>query len=337
VSPETWIVVVNWNGADLLPDCLRGLGRLAGRAHVLVVDNGSSDASAEVVARFPGVEWLPLCENRGYAEANNVGIRRALARGARWVAIVNTDVVPEPTWLERLLEVGEAHPEVGILGGLLLFAENPAMVNSTGLVLDRFGRAFDRDFGRLLAELRTPDGPAQGISAGAALFRAEALRRVGLFDPAYFAYYEDVDLSLRARALGVVAWYVSSARALHGYGKSFGSGSPRQRFLLARNHMRAMATHLPFAWAALLAPALTLYRAAVKAPLELLRGRPALAWAHLRAAGAGAVAAAQALARRLRGQADRPPGSEVKDGPAEEGAVSAAACATPSGRARPRS
>jgi hypothetical protein len=310
LSADAWIIVVNWNGAHLLGACLGSLSRLTRPAHVAVVDNGSSDDSSRVVASFPDVEWIPLGRNAGFAAANNVGFRLALAAGARWVAIANTDVQLEPDWLERLIEAGEAHPEAGILGGLLLFERDPARVNSTGLTLDLLGRARDRDFDVPLSALSTRDGPVAGVSGGAALYRAEALRRTGLFDPAYFAYYEDVDLSLRAAALGIRCWYVSSARALHGYGRSFGEDSPGRRYLLARNHMRAMATHLPLARVVVLAPLLAGYRAAVKAPLELARGRPALARAHLLAAGAGALAALDALFRRMGGRARWPRGAE---------------------------
>jgi GT2 family glycosyltransferase len=318
VQPGTWIVVVNWNGARLLPGCLASLSNLTRPAHVLVVDNGSSDGSAEAVARFSGVEWLPMGRNLGFAAANNVGIRRALEAGAAWVGIVNTDVQVEPGWLEALIAAAEAHPEAGILGGLLLFADDPSRVNSTGVVLDRFGRGKDRDFGVPVAELATADGPVTAMSGGAALFRAGALRKVGLFDPAYFAYYEDVDLSLRAAALGIRCWYASAARARHGYGKSFGNGSPRQRYLLARNHMRAMATHLPLPWALTVAPLFTFSRATLKAPLELLRGRPAHALAHLRGAGAGALAALSVFGRRLRRDGRVPRGAEVSASPSDD-------------------
>jgi hypothetical protein len=314
VQRDTWIVVVNWNGARLLPGCLTSLANLSRPAHVVVVDNGSADGSAEVVRGFRGVEWLPMGRNLGFAAANNVGIRRALAAGARWVGIVNTDVQLEPGWLEALVAAGESHPEAGILGGLLLFADDPSRVNSTGVVLDRFGRAKDRDFGVRLAELATPDGPVTAMTGGAALFRADALRKVGLFDPAYFAYYEDVDLSLRAVALGIRSWYVSGARAQHGYGKSFGNGSPGQRYLLARNHMRAMATHLPLLSALAVAPLFTVSRATLKAPLELIRGKPAHALAHLRGAGAGALAAIEVFGRRLRGGGKVPRGAEAIEG-----------------------
>lgn len=311
MQADTWIVVVNWNGAEFLPRCLGALTSLSHPAHILVVDNGSTDASAAAAAAFPSVEWLPLGRNLGFAAANNAGFRRALAAGARWIAIVNPDVEVEPLWLESLVAAGEAHPQVGLLGGLLLFADDPSRVNSTGVTLDRYGRARDRDFGTPVSALATSEGPVPAVTGGAALLRADMLRQVGLFDPAYWAYYEDVDLSFRAARAGFGCRYVSSARARHGFGKTFGVDSPRQRFFLARNHLRFVARHLPAWRAAPIAIGFTALRAGVKVPLELVRGRPALALAHWRGAAEGARMAVGALLRRLRGADPAvPPGAE---------------------------
>ncbi len=299
-------MVVNWNGALLLPRCLSSLGVLRPPPHVVVVDNGSTDSSREVVARFPGVEWVSLGRNVGFAQACNVGFRHALDAGARWIGTVNNDVCVEPEWLARLVEAGETHPEVGILCGLLVFADEPGRVNSTGLVLDRLWRARDRDFGSPLRNLLTPDGPVVAVSGAAALFRAEALRRTGLFDPGYFAYCEDLDLCLRAARLGIGSWYVSGARASHGYGRSFGADSPQRRYLLARNHLRILTTHAPWPLAAVAVPLLVLLRAALRAPLEVLRGRPGLAGAHWRAARDGLGAALAGARRRGAAAGERP-------------------------------
>ena len=309
--PDTWIIVVNWNGAELLPRCLAALAAQSHPAHILVVDNGSTDASAAAMVAFPSVEWLPLGRNLGFAAANNAGFRWALASGARWIAIVNNDVEVEPGWLEALVAAGEAHPQVGLVGGLLLFADDPSRVNSSGIRLDRFGRAHDRDFRVPVAALATSEGPVQAVTGGAALLRGDLLRQVGLFDPAYWAYYEDVDLSFRAAQAGFGCWYVPAARARHGFGKTFGVDSPRQRFFLARNHLRFVATHLPAWRAAPIALGFTALRATVKAPLELAQGRPALAAAHLRGATAGARMALGQLLRRSRGADPAvPPGAE---------------------------
>ena len=252
--------------------------------HVVVVDNGSTDSSEKVVTERPGVDWCPVGKNLGFAKGSNVGIRRALDGGAHYVALVNTDVVVEPEWVERLVADAEAHPEAGIFGGLLVFADDPGRVNSTGLVMDAFGRVRDRDFGVEVARLAREDGPTFGVTGGAVLLRADALRQVGLLDPAYFAYYEDADLCARARRAGIGCRYVAGARAKHGFGSTVGLGSPRQRYLLARNHLRFVPTHLPL-WKALpLSSIGRALRAGVNAPIELVRGRPAHAASQLRAA-----------------------------------------------------
>jgi GT2 family glycosyltransferase len=296
---DAWVVVVNWNGAHLLGACLDALARQSHPVHVVVVDNGSTDSSEKVVTERPGVDWCAVGENLGFAKGSNVGIRRALDRGARYVALVNTDVVVEPEWVERLVADAEAHPEAGIFGGLLVFADDPGRVNSTGLVMDAFGRVRDRDFGVEVARLAREDGPTLGVTGGAVLLRAAALRQVGLLDPAYFAYYEDADLCARARRAGIACRYVAGARAAHGFGRTIGAGSPQQRYLLARNHLRYVATHLPLWKAVPMVIVLCAVRAGVKAPLELVRGRHRLALAQLRGAAAGASVGAAALARRL--------------------------------------
>jgi GT2 family glycosyltransferase len=296
---DTCFVVVNWNGASLLPACLDALARQTHPARVVVVDNGSTDASAAVVLARAGVEWLPLGRNTGFAGGANAGIRRALLGGGRFVALVNTDAVLAPDWLARLHAAADGHPEAGALCGTLVFADRPHEVNSTGLVMDGLLRARDRDFGVPLATLTRGDGPMPAASFGAVLLRASALRRVGLLDPAFFAYCEDADWSLRAAAAGVGAWWVKDAVGAHGYARTAGAGSPLQRYLLARNHLRVAARHLPLALALLVVPALAALRLLAAAPRELLRGRPAHALAQLRAARDGLRLAAGALRPRL--------------------------------------
>lgn len=297
--------MLTWKGAHLLPDCLRALladaARTPADVRVVVVDNASADGTTALLARdFPEVEHLRLPGNLGYARANNEALRRALAAGAEFAALLNDDVEVEPGWLGALLAAAGAQPRAGLLCGTLLFRD-AEQVNSTGLQIDSLGRARDRDFEVPRAALARPDGPAQGASGGALLLRAQALREVGLFDPAYFAYYEDVDLSLRAARAGWLAWYVAAATARHRFGASFGRGSPAQRRLLGRNHLRTLALHQPAGRALLLVPAVAALRLGVKAPLELAGGRAALALAEARAGLEGFAEALRAVPVRLRG------------------------------------
>jgi GT2 family glycosyltransferase len=304
VAPQVHAVVVTHRGAAWLGACLRALrAQTAGPLHVSVVDNGSSDGTRALLAAERDVEHLRQEENLGFGRANNVALSRALAAGADFALLVNDDVVLEPDYLSLLLADAEAHPEAGLFTGTLLFArDDGAQVNSTGLTIDRFGRASDRDFGLPTARLDRPSGPVQGVSGAAMLLRCSTLHRVGLFDPAYFAYYEDVELSLRAARAGVGARYVAAARARHRFGASFGDDSLRRRWLLGENHLRTVALHQPPLRAAALTVATVLWRLVAKAPAELLRGRPDLAVAELGAAVTGAAAAVSAIPRRLGGR-----------------------------------
>lgn len=277
-KPLVHAIVVTHRGASWLSDCLRAIaGQEAGaNVEIVVVDNGSNDGTAELLrTRFPAVSVLRLSENQGYARANNAALRRALVAGADFAALVNDDVEGDPGWLQALLDAAAAHPEAGLFCGTLLF-RGEERVNSTGLTIDGFGRARDRDFGLPRDQLRRADGPVAGVSGGAALFRCALLRRIGVFDPAYFAYYEDVDLSLRAARAGSICWYAGAAVARHRFGATIGPGSAKQRFLLGRGHLRTLALHQPAFRAAALVPLTAAYRMGIKMPLELLRGRPAL-------------------------------------------------------------
>ena len=158
------------------------------------------------------------------------------------MALLNDDVEVAPGWLQALLDAAFAHPEAGLFCGTLLF-RNEERVNSTGVEIDALGRARDRDFGVARTQVRRDDGPLTAVTGGAALFRCELLRRIGVFDPAYFAYYEDVDLSLRAARAGAICWYAAAAVARHRFAATSGSGSPLQRFLLGRGHLRTLALH----------------------------------------------------------------------------------------------
>ena len=301
-SPLVHAIVVTHRGAAWLPDCLRALAeqQSPSRLEIVVVDNGSTDGTPLLLrAQFPSVSVLRLPHNQGYARGNNVALRRALAAGADFAALVNDDVEVEQGWLQTLLDAAGTHPEAGLFCGTLLF-RGEERINSTGLAMDALGRARDRDFGLPRGQVRREDGPVMGVSGGAALVRCALLRRIGLFDPGYFAYYEDVDLSLRAARAGSIGWYASHAVARHRFGATSGPGSARQRFLLGRGHLRTLALHQPALRAAALVPLTAAYRAAVKMPLELLRGRPALAFAELRAAVSGTAAALAALPGRLR-------------------------------------
>jgi GT2 family glycosyltransferase len=252
------VVIVNWNGQPLLERCLAALdAQTYADREVIVVDNGSTDASLAWLAECqPAVRLLRNDHNRGFAAANNQGIRAA--RG-RYVALLNNDAFATPGWLAALVAAAEAHPRAGMVASLMLFADRPSMVNSAGICVDRFGVSWDRAGGAPAADPESAIVPVFGASAGAALYRREMLAELDGFDEDFFAYLEDVDLAWRARWLGWQAVLAPAARVLHIASATSREGSAFKTHCLARNKLLLLLKNYPAPQLWRYAPALVLY------------------------------------------------------------------------------
>lgn len=239
------VIVPTWNGAHLLGGCLDSLARQSVRPHVIVVDNGSTDRSVEfVTSRHPGVQLVCLPANRGFAGGVNAGIAAARAGGARWIGLLNNDAVAEEHWVERLLDVLRAHPQVGIATARILDATG-RLVDSTGDFYTVWGIPYPRGRGQPNdARLCTP-GPVFAASGGASLYRVTVFEEVGVFDESFFAYYEDVDLSFRARLAGWDIHYVPDALVWHAMGATSSTLGDFTRYHVVKNHVYLYAKNLP--------------------------------------------------------------------------------------------
>jgi GT2 family glycosyltransferase len=219
------IVVPNWNGADRLRPCIRSLAEQDGAEfEIVVVDNGSVDESIAVLAELEA-EVAPVVltvlrngRNRGFAGGVNRGIRHARAAGADAVALFNNDAIADRRWLSSLAAVLDAEPDVSIVTGRLLMGDG-ATVDSTGDFYSVWGLAFPRDRDRP-AEPPRPSGEVFAASGGASLYRSGLFADIGEFDERFFAYFEDVDLSFRARLAGHRVYYCAAAVAYHEQGST---------------------------------------------------------------------------------------------------------------------
>lgn len=267
-------VVLSYNGRE---DTLAALESLRG-IETVVVDNGSSDGTAEAVAeRFSEVELIRTGVNLGFAGGNNVGIRRVLDRGAEWVLLLNNDASVEPGLVEALAAAAAERPDAGVLACKVLFADSDRLWYA--------GATFDANLGRSRHErFGEPDRPdplretTRATGAAMAVSRA-AIEAAGLLDEELFLYAEDLEWSLRIRRAGYTILYVPAARVRHRVSAAAGgAGSPTTAYYETRNMLAVVERYRP------LPRGLTgLRRSLVVAPRVLLSlRRPASARAALR-------------------------------------------------------
>lgn len=215
--PKTVVVIPNWDGAADLPACLDSLLAQTTPAHIIVVDNGSTDNSVTLVeTAYPQVELIRHDSNRGYAGGVNPGFRRAIELGATYAAPFNNDAVADRRWLERLEAELDAHPELGIACCKVASADG-SHLDSTGDQYTTWGLPYPR--GRGESDRGQYDDydhrTILAASGAASLFRVRMLKQIGLFDEDFFAYYEDVDISLRAQLRGWQIAYVARSVVRH--------------------------------------------------------------------------------------------------------------------------
>jgi GT2 family glycosyltransferase len=240
--PTVLVIVVHWNGLEHTEVCLRSLAGLTYPAvDVLVVDNGSTDGSGkELAARFPGVRILRLEENRFYAGGANRGLQLALARGYAHAVILNNDTEAAPDLIERLVEVAESNPAIGLVGPKIFHLDPPHLIWSAGGRID-YWRGMFHHLG-----LRQPDGPAfdlqrdvDYLTGCCILITRSALIDVGYLDTGFTMYSEDADWCVRARRLGYRV--VFAPRALLGHRVSAASGgglTPYKMYHRVRSNLR---------------------------------------------------------------------------------------------------
>jgi len=221
------VVVVNWNTRALLARCLTSLEKERSEVdlEVIVVDNGSTDGSGDMVrTEHPLVQLIANPDNPGYSRANNQGIGAA---SGRYVLLLNSDTEVHSGSLRILVDYGDSHPRAGIIG--------PRLLNPDGTLQPSGGRfptppatiaglvGMDRVTGRpRYGTRRDYSKPAvvDEVSGAAMMVRRDVIEQIGLLDPAFVWGYEDVDFCKRAHVAGWEVHYVPDAVVVHEWGAS---------------------------------------------------------------------------------------------------------------------
>lgn len=275
------VVIVSYNTRDLLCDCLQSLQACSLPLHIIVVDNGSTDDSVEqVTARFPAVRLVALGQNRGFAAANNVGLRLLLGVAGEqndnaplpasevgkpppdYFLLLNPDTLVHPGAIEHLVDFLSRHPRVGMASPRLLNPDGSIQAAAfrfptlTMSLLDVFppgemlpGRLYGSWWhGRYPQERATGDDPSPPYPidhplGACMLVRRSTIEAVGLLDKRYFIYCEEIDWCWRIRQAGWAIWQVPASRVTHIGGASTGQIHHRMLVELHRSRIRFFRQH----------------------------------------------------------------------------------------------
>ncbi len=213
-TPRASILLLNWNGAALLPRCLAALqAQTCQDFEIVLVDNGSTDGSVDGLEayRLP-IHLIRLNENRGFAAANNLAARQA--RGD-WLVLLNNDAFPEPGWLAALLEAAERFRGAAAFGSRMIRAGQPHLLDGTGDLYHISGLAWRRHYNQPLSAAGDQPDEIFSANAAAAMIRRDLYLQLGGLDEDFFAYHEDVDLGFRIRLRGFDCMYVPGAVVHH--------------------------------------------------------------------------------------------------------------------------
>jgi GT2 family glycosyltransferase len=236
------ILIPSWNRRDLLETLVPALERQTEPpAEIVVVDNGSTDGSAEAARRL-GAQVVEMGSNRGFAAAVNRGLEQCRRE---WVAVVNNDVTPRPDWLEKL-RAGTAEGWFG--AGKLLSAADAAVLDGTWDLVARSGCAWHCGSGRKDGPLWSRRRAIRMAPFTASLFRRELFQRVGALDESFESYLEDVDFGLRCAVEGLSGVYVPEAVAVHQGSATWGQWNPATVRRISRNQVLLVAKHFPAGW-----------------------------------------------------------------------------------------
>jgi GT2 family glycosyltransferase len=241
MQPHVHIIVLNYNSREDTLDCLRSLQHLTYRhAAVILVDNGSTDGTTEVVRKqFPSVKIIETGQNLGFTGGNNVGIDYSLDNGADYIMLLNNDTIVAPDMIDVMIAAMQQDPSIAISGPTIYYYDQPDVVWSAGSTVDwergltsmlGIGESDKGQFGQTPREVAF-------VTGCALLARRDVWEKVGLLDNRFFMYYEETEWCVRAARVGFKIAHIPTAMMWHKISLEARETSPHTVYYMTRNRL----------------------------------------------------------------------------------------------------
>ena len=247
-KPLVSIIILNYNGASLLSECLDSvLATIYKPLEVIVVDNNSIDNSLEILNSYPSIKVLRNSKNYGYAEGNNIGVSHS---AGKYLVILNNDVSVEPSWLDVPVEKLEQEPDLGLVCCRQMMYYQRDTIDGLYHVIEPDLTFFPFGQGRKLsADPRyLQSGYVIGTNGASAIVRRETFLQLGGFDPRFFAYQEETDLNVRAFLHGWRCYYAAESVVYHKGSMSFNKNKPMVYYYRERNRVWLLYKNYPLSF-----------------------------------------------------------------------------------------
>ncbi|MDE7017202.1 MAG: glycosyltransferase family 2 protein [Lachnospiraceae bacterium] len=238
---KTTVIIPNYNGIQYLEDCLSSLK--GEQAHIIVVDNGSTDGSFEMIGeKFPTVRTIRFSKNTGFCKAINAGVAVA---STQYVIFLNNDTVVEAGFVQALECAMDADSHIFSASAKMISMREQGKIDDAGDLYCALGWAYAIGKGKPEADY-TKSYRIFAACAGAAIYRRSIIQKIGGLDENHFAYLEDIDLGYRALIYGYRNVFAPDARVYHAGSAS--SGSRHNAFkvgLASRNSIYLLYKNMP--------------------------------------------------------------------------------------------
>lgn len=251
------ISIVNWDGRELLETCLQTLLDETDydRYQAVVVDNGSSDGSVQMVRdQFPQVHLIENDENRGFSKGHNQALRHAHEEGYEYTLLLNNDTeIVDGKWLKELVSVMESNDQVGVCGCTVVEPNGDIHYNGRYFPLSSFLFPTIKskyEYNRYEKQSSNPYEFVDDVVGAVFMIRTAAVKDIGPLDEKYSpAYYEESDYCVRAWANGYKVAYTDKTRVLHTrHQTSEKLDSVLKEYITHRNRIRFILTNYPLTW-----------------------------------------------------------------------------------------